>query len=99
MIVYSLKPADGGFGMFDRIEDGTRFPDAEQDRPVLASILEYVEYVLDVNDTVEPIGPDDADWDRVACADGRIYRQNNGAIIGWRDKLTGEITLELICED
>ena len=90
IIVYQVKPASSGFGMFDRGVEGVRY--AEMD-----SVSDYINDVLS-NTALECVRIGDDDAETLADADGRIHGQGDGVLIGWKGR-DGSIGMELVYED
>lgn len=87
--VYQVKPASSGFGMYERGVDGVRY--AEMD-----SVEDYINDVLS-NTALECVRIGDDDADSLRDADGKIYGQGDGVLIGWKDR-DGSISMDLVYE-
>jgi hypothetical protein len=88
--VYGVKPADGGFGMYQRHVEGVEFPGFD-------SVEEYTSHVIAENTSLELIVDTDDEHATVDDADGKIYDQNGGTVVGWLCKADREtIILELV---
>ncbi|MDE2095723.1 MAG: hypothetical protein KGL39_00570 [Patescibacteria group bacterium] len=81
--VYGVKPASGGFGMFQLDVDGQIFDG-------LDSVDDYVGHVEQENRRLE------RDEEAAMEADGRTYDQGKGKIVGWRDPVRGNVYLECV---
>lgn len=84
--VHSVKPHHAGFGMFDRSTDCASYPDVD-------TVSDYLDMVRDANPEAEQLAPMDP---RIKDADGKIYNQGEGELIGW--EIDGIISLELVYE-
>lgn len=87
--VHGIRPASGGFGDYD-LQEGVEMPDMETTR-------DYIEFVMDQQSGVEPIGEGDEDFGEIDAADGHIHHQDGGKLIGWRDR-EGNVTVEVVFE-
>lgn len=99
--VYSIQPASGGFGMYQRGVEGQRIEGIDD-------ATEYVQHVLAENSLIlagvveGDVAEDDTDESRliagIADRDGKTYDQSGGTIVGFicRD---GAEAYELVYED
>lgn len=88
--VYCIRPADGGFGEFQKQGDCVRYPELE-------TLDDYTGLMQREASEVTLLGEEDEDFAQVEDADGHIYGQNDGTVIGWKDP-QGYVSLELVYE-
>lgn len=88
--VYGIRPHHAGFGTYQRDAEGQTFEG-------LGTAGEYVDHVRGQNLGVVPLAEEDEEYERVKDADGKVYDQNGGTVIGWKDR-DGAVMLELVCE-
>jgi len=87
-VVYGVKPHHSGFGMFQRSVEKTTYPGWD-------SVSDYVSHVIGENHLLRPITEGDEEYKQVGDADGKIYDQGNGTVIGWKDR-DGNVSFELV---
>lgn len=90
--VFTVRPHHAGFGMFDCDCEGVQVEGCD-------TVRDYTDYVVGENCRLSLVHEEDEDYEKVADADGRIYNQSGGVLVGWRDRQTGDISMELVCED
>lgn len=90
--IFQIKPADGGFGLWERKDDPVRYEGK--------TLEDYLRLIADNNDTVEVLPLDDQ---QVAGLNGLILNQGNGILIGYVDRYSNEekpeVSFELVYLD
>lgn len=65
----------------------------------IETVEEYIEAALADAPELDLVTEEDEEYERIQDADGRTYEQHGGVIVAFRDRNTGMLFVDLLCEE